>query len=194
MTVALITTLLIIGEVESNPGPTENVEMTLSDLDTKLNKITEILGKHANDTKTKLEVMDAKWSEIHKEIEDMKVHVSNLKERIYEQGWIEKNYRNHNILVYGLNECTNESRWDLCYALQELFSKELQMNISDMMIDDCFRLGKSKNRRPVLIKFTSKLTRDCVLERSKLLKGTGIYLEKDYESQSGKLKNNSFHL
>ena len=35
--------------------------------------------------------------------------------------------------------------------------------------------------RPVLIKFTSKLTRDSVLERSKLLKGTGIYLEKDYE-------------
>ena len=49
-----------------------------------------------------------------------------------------------------------------------------------MMIDDCFRLGKSKNRRPVLIKFTSKLTTHCVLERSKLLKGTGIYLENDY--------------
>ena len=44
VTVALITTLLIIGGVESNPGPTENVEMTLSGLDSKLNKITEILG------------------------------------------------------------------------------------------------------------------------------------------------------
>ena len=47
------------------------------------------------------------------------------------------------------------------------------------MINDCFRSGKSKNRRPVLIRFTSKLTRDCVLERSILPKG--IYLEKDYE-------------
>ena len=178
---ALITTLSIIGGVESNPGPTENVEMTLSGLDSKLNKISEILGKHANDTKTRLEVLDAKWTGIHKEIENMKVDVTNLKEKIYEQGWIEKNHRNHNILVYGLKESTNENRWDLCYAIQDLISKELQLNISDMMIDDCYRLGKSKNRRPVLIKFTSKLTRDSVLERSKLLKGTGVYLEKDYE-------------
>ena len=109
----------------------------------------EILGKHANDTKTKLELMDAKWSYIYKEIEDMKVDILNLKEQIYEQGWIETNYRNHNILVYGLNESTNESRGDLCCALQELFSKELQIKISDMMIDDCFRLGKTKNKRPV---------------------------------------------
>ena len=68
VTVALITALLIIGGVESNPGPTVNVEMSLSGLDAKLNKITEILGKHAEDTKTKLEVMDAKWTVIHKEI------------------------------------------------------------------------------------------------------------------------------
>ena len=81
MTVALITALLIIGGVESNPGPTENVEMTLSGLDAKLNKITEILGKHADDTKTKLEVMDGKWTGIHKAIEEMKVDVTNLKEK-----------------------------------------------------------------------------------------------------------------
>ena len=60
-------------------------------------------------------------------------------------------------------------------------ARELQLNISDMSIDDCYRIGKSKNRRPILVKFTSKLTRDSVLERSKLLKGTGIFLEKDYE-------------
>ena len=79
--VALTAAILIIGGVESNPGPIENVEMTLSDLDTKLNKITEILGKHANDTKMKLEVMDAKWTGIHKEIEEMKVDVTNLKKK-----------------------------------------------------------------------------------------------------------------
>ena len=111
----------------------------------------------------------------------MKVDVTNLNEKIYEQGWIEKNHRNHNIVVYGLKEDMNEGRWDLCYAIQELISKELQLNISDMMIDDCYRLGRSKNGRPVLLKFTSKLARDSVLERCKLLKGTGVYLEKDYE-------------
>ena len=114
----------------------------------------------------------------------MKINILNLKEKIYEQGWIEANYQNHNILVYGLNE----SRGDLCCSLQELFSKELQIKISDKMIDDCFRLGKIKNRRPVLTKFTSKLIRDCVLERSKLLKGTGIYLERDHDKLTREIR------
>ena len=181
VTVALITTLLIIAGVESNPGPTENVEKTMAGLDSKLNKITEILGKHAEETKMKLEVMDAKWSGIHKEIEEMKMDITKLKEKINEQRWMEKNHRNHNIIVYGMNENMNENRWDVCCAVQELMARELQLNISDMSIDDCYRIGKSKNRRPILVKFTSKLTRDSVLERSKLLKGTGIFLEKDYE-------------
>ena len=107
---------------------------------------------------------------------------------MYEQGWIEKNHRNHNIIVYGLKENVNETRWNLCYAIQELISKELQLNISDMMIDDCYRLGKAKSRRPVLLKFTGKLTRDSVLERSKFLKGTGVYLEKDYEKSVREIK------
>ena len=44
-------------------------------------KEKEILGKHAEDTKAKLEVMDVKWTGIHKEIEKMKVDVTNLKQK-----------------------------------------------------------------------------------------------------------------
>ena len=39
-------TSLIIGGVVVNPGPTE-----LAKLEEKLNKITEMLGKHADDTR-----------------------------------------------------------------------------------------------------------------------------------------------
>ena len=82
----------------------------------------------------------------------------------------------------------NEGRWDLCYAIQDLFSKELKTNIPDLMISDCYRLGKNKNTRPVIIKFTSKLTRDSILERSKLLKGTRIYLGKDYDKSTREIR------
>ena len=62
-----------------------------------------------------------------------------------------------------------------------MFNKELQLNIGENMIDDCYRLGKNRNRRPVLMSFTSTLIRDHILDRAKLLKGTRIFLEKDYD-------------
>ena len=53
---AVILTLLIIGGVEVNPGPTE-----LAKLEEKLNKIKEMLGKHADDASERLENFDLKW-------------------------------------------------------------------------------------------------------------------------------------
>ena len=102
----------------------------------------------------------------------MKQDILNLKENMQDQGWLDRNYRKHNIIVYGLNEGINESRWDLCYKLIDLFDKELRINICDYMVDDCYRLGKKRNRRPALISFTSSLIRDSILESAKLLKGT----------------------
>ena len=172
MAVPIIAVLLIIGGVELNPGPTHNAKVTLQDLHGKLNEITEILGTHTNETKKKLEDIDLKWSGLKTEVEHIKSDITNLKESLNEHRWLDRNSRKHNLIVYGFNESANESRWDLCYALLDLFAKELQVNISDNMIDDCFRMGKSKKRRLALIRFTSILLRDSVLEREKLLKGT----------------------
>ena len=123
---AVIVALLIISGIESNPGPTENGKMTLADLDAKLDKITEIFGEPAIKLKKKPEVMEDKRSGIYKEIEDMKAAMLNLKEKIYEQDRAEKNNRNNNLLIYGLKENMNEGRWELCYAIQDLFFTELK--------------------------------------------------------------------
>ena len=95
----------------------------------------------------------------------MKQDILNFQHNLQDQMWLDRSYRKHNIIVYGLNEDTNESRWDLCYKLLDLFNKELQINICDYMVDDCYRLGKKRNRRPALISSTSTLTRDSILER-----------------------------
>ena len=50
----IIAVLLVMGGIERNPGPVKTVE----DLDVKLNKITEILSNHANETKKLLEDFD----------------------------------------------------------------------------------------------------------------------------------------
>ena len=50
----IIAVLLVMGGIERNPGPVKTIE----DLDVKLNKITEILSNHANETKKRLEDFD----------------------------------------------------------------------------------------------------------------------------------------
>ena len=87
----------------------------------------------------------------------MKQDILNLKDNLQDQGWLVRSYRKHNIMVYGLNEDRNDGRWDLCYKLLDLINNELKFNICDYMVDDCYRLGKKRNRRSALISFTSTL-------------------------------------
>ena len=118
----------------------------------------------------------------------MKHDIHNLKDNLQDLGWLDRSYRKHNIIVHGLIKGTNESRWDLCYKLLDLFSKELKINICDYMVDDCCRLGKKRNKRPALISFTSTLITDRILERAKLLKGTKIFLERDHDFKTRSIR------
>ena len=59
-----IAVLLVIGGIESNPGPVK----TIDDLDVKLNRITEILSNHDDETKKRLEDFDSKWASLKKRL------------------------------------------------------------------------------------------------------------------------------
>ena len=41
---------------------------------------------------------------LKKEVETMKQDILNLKDNLQDQGWLDRSYRKHNIIVYGLNE------------------------------------------------------------------------------------------
>ena len=81
---------------------------------------------------------------LKKEVDSMKQDILNLKDKLQVQGWLDRSYRKHNIIVYGLNEDRNESRWDLCCKLLDFFNNDLQINIYNYMVDECYRLGKKK--------------------------------------------------
>ena len=144
----------------------------------------EILGKHTNDTRERLENFDLKWNGLKQEVDTMKKESLNLKEQANKQKWIDSNRRKHNLVVFGLEESYKESKWDLCYALVDLFCNELHISMNENSIDDCYRVGRNSRRRPVLVSFVSTLMRDSILERAKILKGSGIFLERDYDRKT----------
>ena len=94
---------------------------------------------------------------------------------------LDRNNRNHNLIIFGVEDNIQETRWDLCYTILEIFAKELQFNLSDNMIDNCFQLGKQKKKRPILIKFTSILAGDSILDRAKMLHSTQLRISRDYD-------------
>lgn len=93
---------------------------------------------------------------------------------------MEREIRKRNLIIFGLNEVQNENNWNTCYRVLDMFATELHVNLQDQHIDNVFWVGRRNRKRPLVVKFTSVLTRDFILERAYMLKGSGIRISMDY--------------
>ena len=93
---------------------------------------------------------------------------------------LEDRSRRNNIRIDGINEHNKES-WEECKTRVHSMSKE-RLDIKDVEIERAHRSGRksrSKPRRTVckLLQFKDKQN---ILRKAKLLKGTNIFINKDY--------------
>lgn len=84
------------------------------------------------------------------------------------------------IIVDGIDESEKEKASESKGKVQKLFSEKLTLDHSKIKLDWAFRTGKqesSQNPRPIPIIFRFLRLKDkmAVLDKTKLLKGTGIY-------------------
>ena len=107
----------------------------------------------------------AEWKGTKKEVEEMKQELGLVKNQMQEVSRLGNVKRNHNIVIFGLNELRNEGKWN---RVLDLFSSELNIDIYEQNIDNLYWLGRRTQNRPPLVKFTSVLTRDLIFERAKL--------------------------
>lgn len=174
-TILILAVLLIIGGVEINPGP------TMAEMDEKLNKITDMLANHSLEINKKFENFTKEWKDMKLEVDSIKNELENVKEQVQVVKMWERSNRNHNIIIFGCEEDQNETKWDLCCNVLDMFAREMQLNLGENVIDDCYRLGKRNIKRPILVKFNSILAKDAVLDRTRLLRGTRIRIDRDYD-------------
>ena len=172
--------MLIIAGVETNPDPTmEEI------LDERLTKMTGVLQNLIEGVNSKLDGYHAEWKGTKKEVEEMKQELGIVKNQMQEVSRLGNVSRNHNIVIFGLNELRNEGKWN---RVLDLFSSELNIDIYEQNIDNLYWIGRRTHNRPLLVKFTSVLTRDLILERAKLLRGSKIKIGKDYDYRTRKIR------
>lgn len=92
---------------------------------------------------------------------------------------IEKTLRKNNIVIFGLQP--NEENV-LSYTIEQL-NQLLTLNINTLHINNLIPLGKAENNPPILVQFTSFLTKLEVLKQCKKLKGTGVYICEDLSKE-----------
>ena len=87
-------------------------------------------------------------------------------------------------MIFGLKEYDNENKLDTYYRVMDLFALVLHVNLMEHQIDNLYWLGKRNHIRPLLIKFTSTLTKDYIMERTSIFKGSTIRKENDYKFET----------
>jgi len=115
--------------------------------------------------------------------EKLAIHASELKTVDLRVAKLEENLnklkREKNLVIYGIpesNEEKNDSVVGIKTKLEELW-KTLKLPPVDY--DEAFRLGKSGNKRPILIKLLKLSDKKTILQNRKLLKGGQIYINLD---------------
>ena len=158
-----------------NPGP----------VDVEIKNILESFRKEMVDrfekAERKTEELHGDWKGLKNEVNVLGSQMQEVKKELVRIDTIEKELRSRNVVIYGIDSKHMENKYDTIYRLMEILINQLNMRIDEEVIDNCFWLGRRNGRRPLLVKFTRVYIRDEVLNRSRLLKGSRIWVEQDYD-------------
>lgn len=124
-------------------------------------------------------------SDISKQIEtlqeentQLKKENLTLKNRLLET---ERKLKKYNLVFYGIPEKEPDAHRDF-ETILDLLNKKLGINCRFEDIRDIFRIGKVEEgrHRPVLIECLTYPLKAAILEKKKALKGTGVFVAKDF--------------
>ncbi|XP_037501748.2 uncharacterized protein LOC119375606 [Rhipicephalus sanguineus] len=179
--------LLLSGDVESNPGPTDG------DWSKQLKAIADDIKeikKEKSVTNQKLTAIDKKLEKISglekqvsdcvKRIAELENNIKGMNRKIEE---LENRSRRSNLIVYGVEEQQNES----FQKLHDFVSKEIfedTLDIKTAGIERIHRLGRTREgepkNRPIILKLLDYRDKVKILQSCSKLKGSGFSISEDY--------------
>ncbi|KAK6182034.1 hypothetical protein SNE40_009802 [Patella caerulea] len=177
------TCLVLSGDVETNPGPSNTRQGQISksgdiifpekEATNDLIAIIQSLKKDIADLRSEVKDLNIKEEvqAIKEDIKDIKSESVNFNLRLDNQ---ENRIRQHNLIFYGLKEKDNfETKSDCEQLIKEVLINDLKLDDHNSVtkFERIYRLGVKKNSlkrpRPVLVVFTSLSDRDSVLRTAK---------------------------
>lgn len=189
---AIISILLIIGNVEINPGPTSGSKSG-SDNNNDIKDFMIQINDRMNGMSEQLRIILSQNEEVragHKElVEANKVldgKIAGVKSDVnlvkYSYKEYEKEVRRNNLVIFGVDELGYERNIDTCYIVLDILAKFCGMNISENVVNNAYRLGRGR-RRPIILKLNNFFVKEHILENVYKLKGSKIVIENDYTKE-----------
>jgi hypothetical protein len=91
----------------------------------------------------------------------------------------DRQLRSKNVVVFGLKEDNSQ---DEVNQFRSMLAGKLGMESEQMKIEEAFRLGKQRvgGTRSLLVKLEDKKYKSEIMNRCHLLKGSGIFINRDY--------------
>lgn len=150
-----------------NPTNPENID--LFQIKEIILQLKDCFQHLKDDTAKNFENLNTKFSAIDKiitENQTLKTHISQLENKIEA---IERRQIANDIVIDGVPENKNEN----CTILIQNIGKELNVKISDSMINDCHRVGFNHNNtrpRRILISFSNHQTKVNFLKARQIVR------------------------
>lgn len=131
-------------------------------------------------TNSIMEKMEEKIKPIVEENKNLKIKLVNLEK---EMEYLKRDKKRNNIIIFGLKE-EEESTSGLLLEANNIFNKDLNINIEVFEINNIHRIGKKSpdgKPRPVLLSFVNSWMKNEVMKNRKNLKE--IYITEDYSKE-----------
>ena len=83
--------------------------------------VNECTSKKMEVLEKTLDGMRDDWNELREEMKIMKTEMKEVKEELKKIDNMERDYRNHNLVIYGMDTNYAESKYDTIYRIIDLF-------------------------------------------------------------------------
>jgi hypothetical protein len=195
----VICILLIIGGVESNPGPTlqEIQELVTASENSLMSKIADLVNNSKqetinaiNDVKTDVSNLTKQVSHLEKDLCDAKDKISALekenKELCDKIDTLDNTNRKCNLIVFGLAESTdcNDPVAEFC----NFISSSLGIAMTGAQVVRAYRMGQNNNKRPLFVSLINQKVKIDIMKNVGKLKGSKISISDDLTPKAREIR------
>lgn len=162
-----------------------NEEITLKDVYRLLENVNNNLNKRINNLeqtcKNAFENLQIEITSLKGKYESIEKENTNLKVKLE---IIERKSKSNNLVIYGIEQITEETQEHLMKVTQKIFEDVLNIKINTSEINNIYRIGKISNKtRPVLISLTTNIRKSEILGSAKKFKGSQFSISPDLTIQ-----------
>lgn len=186
-----LTILLIIGNVELNPGPpkqrtNDEIFQLLTQNADKLKKLDQLtaIKKELTGISSTVTNLTSDVKQIKGDLAGTKSDVSLIQKQNSELRKtvqsLDNKLRKNNIVIYGIDNSENESQALLEKNICTFINSKLNVDVASNDIETCYRLGKNFDKpRPVLVRFCNYKIKSAIFGNVKNLKNSGFAISDD---------------